>query len=503
MTAIDDTEDTQPRTLARNFTVLLSSQATTFVLTVAATVVIPRFLGAAVVGRLQLATAIWAIGLALIGFGMDLAITKGVARDPQRLGDLVATGIVARVLLTVPVTAMLFLYAWLVGYGDQVLVLMAILGVQTLVQAIADIGRVTLTGVERLGPVSLGNVAGRLVAVAGGIAALLIGFGVFAVAILSAIGFVMTLIIQGAAVRRVWRELGSTRQRSVDAASIAALMKESLPYFWVAFFMIAYQQVDTVVISLVVESDEVLGWYSVYDRLAGTLMFVPTAFMTVVLPMLSRRYQHADGANAGHNGILTQRTFRLMLLISVPAGFGLSALSRPLVELLYGLDFSEASQVVAVGGVVISLTYLNTAFAMFLISMDRQRQFVVFIALSALLTIPLDWFLVPYFQDQIGNGAVGGVVAYAITESVTLAGAIYLLPRGSLNASSALFAVRVVLAGGLMVAAVFPLRNEFLGLPIVVGVVVFAVSALALRLISREDRALVLGALPERLANRF
>ena len=504
MTTTDEPEQgTGQRSLAKNFSMLASSQAMTFLLTVAATVVIPRFLGAAVIGRLQLATAIWALGLALIGFGMNLAVTKAVARDPDRIAELVKTGIAARFLLALPVSALLFLYAFLVGYSNQVLVLMIILGIQSLVQAVADIAVAVLSGIERVGAISAGNIGGRLVAVGGAIALLIAGFGVYAVAIFGVLGFVFSGGIQIFALRAAWRELGGNQSARVDRVSIIVLLRESQPYFWIAFLMIAYQQIDTLVISLVVENDVVLGWYSVYDRLQGTLMFIPTAFLTVVYPTLARRYEGTEGDKSGANSELIRRAFRLMLLVSVPAGFGLSVLARPIIELLYGLEFSDAAEVVHVGGIVISLTFLNTVFAIFLISMDKQKYLTIFIALSAILTIPLDAYLVPFFQDQIGNGAVGGVVAYAVTESIMLCGMIYLLPRGSLDRSSLSYAIRIVSAGLLMIAAVFPFRNNFLLIPIAIGAVVFVAAALILRIVGSQEKELFASLLPDRISSRL
>lgn len=490
--------DGNGRSLARNFSVLMGSQVSTFLITIAATVIIPRYLGAEVIGQLQLAAAIWAMGVAIIGFGMDLAITKAVARDPKRIGHLWATGIVARLIIAIPVSLVLFSYAFLVGYDDQVLTLLVIFGVASIVQSAADVSLAALMGLEQMGAVSASAVIARTLAVVGAIALLLMGFGVYAVAIVTGAGSLVSLVLLASALRKFWREIGAGIDVRVERSGVIALLRESQPYFWVHFFMIAYQQVDIVVISLVVEDGDVLGWYSVYDRLAGTLMFVPTVFIAVIYPSLSRLYGNPDAANRETHNVLTARTFKLMLVLSVPSGFALAVIARPLIELVYGDEFSNASEVVAIGGVVISLTYLTTIFAMFLISMDKEKSVTIFIALGAILTIPLDMYLVPFFQAQIDNGAVGGVVAYAITESVILTGVLYLMPKGALGPSALAFSIRVVAAGAIMAAAMYPLRQQFLPIPIAVGAVVFVLAAALLRLTTAEDRQLVVSVVPDR-----
>lgn len=150
------------------------------------------------------------------------------------------------------------------------------------------------------------------------------------------------------------------------------------------------------------------------------------------------------------------------------------------------------------GAAVISATYLANVFSILLISMDRQKPITMLLAFNALITIPLDIMLVPYFQERMENGAVGGAVAYAITELVMLAGLIYLLPRGSLGASSFSFVLRVAAVTAVMVAIVSRFRDEMLLLPILIGMAAYAVGVVVFRLIDQDDRAVLTSAIPER-----
>jgi O-antigen/teichoic acid export membrane protein len=479
----------------------MAAQLVTWCLSLVATVTIPRFLGAELVGRFHLATSIWAMGVVVANFGMDLVLTKEVARNHSRLGSILVTSLAARMLLLVPVTLLVFGYAIAIDYPTQVLVLLGLLGAGTVVQAAADSLSAVLKGLDRMAAVSIAAIAGRFVFVVGAVGLLLLGYSIYAVAIVVGVGAVVTVTVQFRALRRARRDYDQIGPLQVDAKSMIRLLRDSLPYFWITLFVVIYLQVDTIVISLVVDSDEVLGWYSVYDRLGGTLMFVPMVFMTAVFPTLSRLYA-PDRVAPHEDHKLTQRTFQAMLLVSVPIGLGLATISRPLVVLLFGDEFSNAAPVLAVGGFVIMLTYLTTVLGTFLISMDRQRQWTRFIAVGAFLTIPLDFLLVPFFQSRYDNGAIGGAVAYIITETIILSGAIHLLPRGALGPSSLSFVFRVFAAGTIMAGAVYPLRNMNLLIPIVVGAIVYGIGVYGLRLISDEDKRLLLALAPDRLARR-
>lgn len=480
------TATSDAQVVARNFGVMMVSQAATWILALVGAVLIPRYLGAETVGRLHLASSLWLIAIVVVSFGMNLLLPKEIARNPANSPRLVSTSIALRLALFGPVLAALVVYSWLADYPDETRSLILVIGVASLFSALSQAVTGGLQGFERMDAVSLANIVERIVAVGGAVLLLAIGYGVFGVAGMAIAGATVGLVIQAVALRRLHDSRPDADRRRVSLDSMALMLKASAPYFGVGLANVLYREGDTVVISLVVENDAVLGWYSVYDRFAGTLLFVPTVFILAVYPTLSRLFADAPD---GHTRML-QQSFRILLLISVPLGFGLATIARPLVVLLLGDDFAEAGAVMAVGGIVISLTYLNTVFGMFLITMDRQRLVYRVVALGAILTVPLDLILVPYFENQQGNGAIGGAVAYLVTESLILAATIALLPRGSLPASSIGYAFRVVLAGLVMVAAVYPLRNEMLLVPITVGILTFAAMVAILRIVSREERRL-------------
>ncbi|MCB0020294.1 MAG: hypothetical protein KDE09_21025, partial [Anaerolineales bacterium] len=89
-----------------------------------------------------------------------------------------------------------------------------------------------------------------------------------------------------------------------------------------------------------------------------------------------------------------------------------------------------------------------------------------------------------------GNGGIGGVVAFGVTEGIMLVAGHWLLPRGSLSKANAWVAVRALVAGILMVAAVWMVREWFVFFQIAVGALVYLGVILLLRVIPAEDMAI-------------
>jgi hypothetical protein len=98
---------------------------------------------------------------------------------------------------------------------------------------------------------------------------------------------------------------------------------------------------------------------------------------------------------------------------------------------------------------------------------------------------------------------MGAAVALLATDLVTGGAALWLLPKELRSAvRSAIPAVlRSAAATGLMAAVVWPLRYEFVAVPVLAGLATFIVAALVLRVFPAEEVAVVMAA-PRKLLDR-
>ncbi|MEM9561963.1 MAG: oligosaccharide flippase family protein [Actinomycetota bacterium] len=490
--------------LLRHVAVLAGSQLSTWIIALVAAYTIPRYLGAELMGRFHLANSIWALAAVFIGFGTTVAVTRGIARDRTRVGEMLGGAILLRLSLIAPVAVAVFAFGFIVEYPRQMIELLAIVGVGVAVQGISEAMTATLKGLDRMGPASMAVVVGRLVFVGGAVVLLLLDFSVLAVASMALVGSIASVLVQIAPLRRAARELDHSPTVSLRTDNVIPLARESAPFLWIALSIALYQQLDIIILSLLVDEGEVLGWYALYERLAGTLLFVPSIFMTAVFPTISRLFAdpgHGDRADGLGNRII-RKTFDVMVITSVALGFGTAAIAHQLIALVYGDEFAGTADVLVVGGVVLMLTYLTTVLGHFLIAMDKQRQWTLFILLGAVLTVPADLILIPVFQSNTGNGALGASLGFLFTESVVLIGAISLLPRGALSWANASLALRAVLAGGLMVLAVVAIGDLPLPLRVGVGAIIYLVLSVLFRVVSADDRQMIRHEVAARVGNR-
>lgn len=468
------------RTIAKNASVLMVSQLVTWGLTLVLTIFLPRYLGAANVGKLQFANSMWAIVAVFVTFGMDVLLTKEIARTPEHATRLFGNTIILRTSLQVLGYMVLVFYLWLFRnrYPPETAYVVYIVGLSSLVWQCNGACQAVLQGLERMEYISIANVAGKAVNTLVCIALLLSGLGVYAVAAVAVIAALVTLAIELSALKRL---TGSLRLH-FDWPEAKRMLRAGIPYFMSGVFLVIYMQVDIVIISLLVD-ERAVGWYGAADQLFGTFLFIPTVFITAVFPALSRLY--ASGADSLPT--LMRKSWDMLILLAIPIGLGLLVVADPLVVLLFGSEFAASGPILALMGIVLILTYQNILLGQFLVATDRQNPWTIVMAVTVIVTVPLDFLLVPWCQRQFGNGAIGGALSFIITELAMNIAGVWMLPRGSLGRSNVRVAALGLTAGLAMVAVTWPLRSYFLGLPIAVGAAVYVGLIVILRVLSPED----------------
>ncbi len=465
------------KTIAKNASVLMLSQITTWSMALILMVFLPRFLGAEGIGKLQLATSLWAIVSIVVSFGMDTFLTKEIARTPEDINNLFSTSIILRMMFFTLGVGGMVVFTHLAGYPDDTVVIIFLIGVSSLIGQLASTCQATLNGLERMEYVSISDILAKGLTTLLSIALLLLGYRVTAVALVNILGSLISFSIQYTALSRIQH----LRLQKFDWSLSKWILKASFPFLMMNGFLVFYAQVDIVVISLLV-TEEALGWYGAADRLFTTLLFIPTVFMMAVFPALSRTHAEAPGKITN----VSRMSFDLLLLVAVPLGLGLFVISDQLILLIFGPDFAESGPILMVFGLVLIMTYQNIMIGIFLISTDRQNPWTRVIIIATIISIPLDLIFVTWCQRLFNNGAIGGALAFVVTEAFMLIVGIRLLPPGTLVRADLSFASRTLLAGAIMVAAIWWLRDTFIIIPITAGAAVYFVCIVSFRLVSSE-----------------
>jgi O-antigen/teichoic acid export membrane protein len=452
--------------------VLAGSQLVTWALTLAWTIVVPRVLGPKGIGELTTATSATSILLTIVELGLTVLLVRKIAQDRSRAGELITTALFIQAVLYLPAVGVMgiFIHSQHFEAEQQIVLWLATaamlptifkLPFQSAFQATENMGRYAATGVIT-----------KLLNSFVGIALVVLGFGVIALAALSAAIEAFTLLLNFR-----WARPHFKLAWQVNASRAAALAVESLPFSANYIIHSTYLWINAVLLAIFT-SATVVGWYGVSSRLVTTLYFLPVIVSTALLPRLSASF---DGRFASLQA-RARPVIELILVLGLPIATGAAVVGEPLVELVYGSRFSGSAAVLSILLASVPFCYFNILIWQVLVASSRQLIWTKVMAGALVVNVLLNLVLINYFQARLGNGAIGAAISVVVTEGLMSIAGVFIL-RDLLNRASFLRLGRATVATILMAAAVLAVGPFGLHVQVLAGIIVFSALAIPLRVI--------------------
>lgn len=258
------------------------------------------------------------------------------------------------------------------------------------------------------------------------------------------------------------------------------LLRVAVPLAIASVMITIYYQLDSVLL-LQIAGPREAGIYGAAYGFLGPLLFLPSAVMSSVFPVLSA-VRDRDPARTSR---LVQRCIETMGVIALPVLAGSIALAAPIVHLLYGDDFSRAAGLLPVLMIAFVSICFGTLAGFLAPLLGLQWRQALYSSLGAAANLILNILLIPIY------GALGSAWITVATEVLTMA----LMLGTSLRALRLRPApgrlLRTVALAAAMTAAMIAARPLGLVPAGLLGVLLYAVGLPALRIVDRgELRAL-------------
>lgn len=466
--------------VVRNTAVQMLRYAAVFGANIALVLFLPRYLGDQGLGQLQFALSFVALFGFMVALGTRNYIIKEIARDRSRLPALLSTALGLRVVSASVVVALMALIAELIGQSGVALHVMYIAMAWMVVTSVWQTLAASLHGLEQMGWASFGEVANKVLVVAIGIPLLIQGGGVRTYAFVILFGAVANVLITGGYIVRFARIRIDFNLRRMTHMAVAGG-----PYVIMGFLLAAYMHTDVVMLRFYT-SDSVVGWHAAALQIYRSVEFLPVVLTTALLPTLSRI--HALGAERA--APMARRALAAMAIVMVPLGVGLSLTSGELISFFpYPPEFQNTVPVLIVMAWSVPITALLTILGTIAMAIDRQKIWASVLTVTVALNIALNAFMIPWTQDNYGNGAIGAALTTLFTEFLMILFGIVLLRRIIFERALMLTFGKVALAVALMAFAVHDAKSYGLGLWALVaaGVVTYGILALFLRVVNKAD----------------
>jgi O-antigen/teichoic acid export membrane protein len=271
-----------------------------------------------------------------------------------------------------------------------------------------------------------------------------------------------------------------------EAALIRQWFWMGLPFAVTFVLTTLYWKLDVPLLKVFKSSAEV-GWYSLAYKPFEALLFVPITMLGVVLPVLAVYQRNSlDRLRAAVSVF-----FKALLMLGFPLSIGVVVLAYPLARLWQGF-YPQSIPALQILSLAYVFAFVNNAFIGALTVLDRQATYARAAGASLAVNLVLNLILIPPF------GYIAASWTTVATEVVLVGAGWWLTARhlGKLHLAAASW--RPILAGVVMGAAIYPLRNVHgyeVVLVVLLGVAVYAAAVVLLRAITREEMQFLRSAL--------
>jgi O-antigen/teichoic acid export membrane protein len=463
--------------IARSAFHLLLGQVATTALAIFFSAALGRRLGAADFGVFYLVTTSSTFAFVVVEWGQAQYVVREAARFPGKAGALLGSTLALRALATVPVSVAAVLMGWLLGYDGRTMGLLALMMVATLPfflsQAYANLFRSR----ERMDLDALVSVVFKAASLGLALLALALGGGVAEV--IAAQGLA-GLVALGLA---VWRSRGLGLPRTVVVRETCReLLAGGVAILAINLAVSVQPYLDAILVSKLLPREPV-GWYGAARMIMGTLVAPATILGAAAYPRLSRAAGHAAEFRAE-----LRLALRPLLGLGALGAVGTYLFADVAVGLIYGhRGFGPAADILRVFSAALFLVCIDVLFMNAVMAVGRSKALAAAKAINVVVCTGLGLLLIPLFQRRAGNGGMGLVAAFGLSEGIMFAASVWLLPRGTLGLGFLVEIGRAVAAAAvtLGVFALLPPLSPLLGIPLCI--LVFAAAAAAIGLVRREE----------------
>jgi O-antigen/teichoic acid export membrane protein len=265
----------------------------------------------------------------------------------------------------------------------------------------------------------------------------------------------------------------------------------ALPFAFTFFLTNLYFRADVPILQHFRSFSEV-GWYQFAYKPFEALQFVPLAIQAVVYPLLGVYFV----SDATRLKTAYARFFKVLVLLGWPLTIGTFVLVHPIGRLFRLYAESEASLRILAFAIV--FLFANSAFYAMLNATNRQHLNAWATGLAAAINIALNLVLIPLY------GYLAASATTVVTEAslCTLGWWFVQRRRPELRLDVIGLGWRILVAGVLMGAALYPLARFSIFVSLPAGAIVYVAAIYLLRAIEPEEWRMARAGLVSRLARK-
>lgn len=234
---------------------------------------------------------------------------------------------------------------------------------------------------------------------------------------LSVIYFALAVIIGAVVKIIIWlysykKENREVRKWNFDVSYAKGILKDSWPLIVSGLSVAIYMKIDQVMLKSMVDANAV-GNYAVAVKISELWYFIPMAIASSVFPAIIKSKKQSKEIYYKRLQYLYDVMVGMAVAIAVPMTF----LSDPLINVLFGPEYSLAGGVLAIHIWAGIFVFLGVARSKWIINENYQFYGMLFTLVGAVSNVALNIWLIPIWG--IIGAAWATVISYVISAWAT------------------------------------------------------------------------------------
>ncbi|WP_424355163.1 flippase [Methanobacterium sp. MBAC-LM] len=466
------------RTIAKNTAVLFTATIISYILIFFVNIYIARYLGAEGFGILSLAIALTGIFTIFTDLGLNTLTIREVTRDKSSTNDYLINTFLIKVFLAFLTLILIFVAVNAIGYTKEVSYVIYIITLSVIITAFTNVFNSIFQAYEQMEYMSIGNILNSVVLFTGIITGIFYKLDIFFFAAVYLVAS-LTVLIYSVGVY-IWKF--HVPEINVNLNFWKSTLKEALPFGVTNIFGSIYYWIDSVMLSKMV-GNEVVGWYNAAYRLMFVFLSIYTVYLTAIFPVMSKFYKTSDE----YLKFSYERSYKYLLIISLPIAFGTTVLADKIILLIYGNGYIPAILALQILIWTVPLLSINGLTGYVVGAINRQMILTKITFIGAVLNIILNLVLIPKFSF------IGSSIATVVTELILLPLLIYPLVKEGYATKKPLSKdfPKLILSNLVMMTLIIVLRDFNLLLLILLASFVYFVTIYLFRVLDEIDISLI------------
>lgn len=409
--------------------------------------------------------------------GISQFIMREISRDKSLAKKYFWNLVSLRLILAFLGIMVITQAARIIGYNPQLVFGIFLYSVTFIPAAFTEPLNSLLTAHEKFGLLTIINIIGQIFFMLFGAIFMFLGFSYIWLIVASLISFLPNLLISFRAVKKngvidfpfklspeIWWKI----------------IKSGLPFGMISLALSIDFSVDTFMLSFYVPDNQV-GWYNVAYGLLRSFLFIFVAFNKVIVPSLTKIYDtEPETVNRWYF-----RTIKFYIILAIPFSTGGMLLALPLFNSLYTPEYLPAA-------IVFQVIIWGAAFLLFssfcgqITTITSKENLAMKIyGLSAIFNVMMNLIMIPRF------GIMGAAFITVLTDIFIAALFFVVLKKAMQLPPVFTFIFRSILAASIMGIILWCLKSNNFLLLVGFGIIIYFISASALKVLDKEDWRLI------------